>query len=141
MIAELKLLGGLGAVAALLVAYQLRLHQAREEGRQECRDAAAAEFKENARELSAIAARGKKRELELQADAAGLRSSADRLRGAVGGSGLVIRPAAAGASAPAGDAGVLSAQLLDRFEALARLADERGAAGGACEQSYDALRR
>lgn len=141
MIGEFKLLGGLGVVAALLVAYQLKLHQAREEGRQECRDAAATEFKENADELSRIAKRGQLERDRLAADGAGLRASADRLRGAVAGSGLVIRPAAPGASAPAGDAAVLSAELLDRFEALARLADARGAAGATCEQSYDALRR
>lgn len=139
--AEAKLLAGLGAAAALFFAYQWKLHEAREEGRQECRDAAAAEFKENADELSRIAARAQLERDRLAADGAGLRSAADRLRGAVAGSGLVIRPAAAGASAPAGDTAVLSAELLDRFEDLARLADARGAAGASCEQSYDTLRR
>lgn len=138
---ELRAGLGLAAVAAALFAWHRIAEGLREEGRQECRDAAAAEFKENADELSRIAARAQLERDRLAADGAGLRSAADRLRGAVAGSGLVIRPAAPGASAPAGDAAVLSAELLDRFEALARLADARGAAGATCEQSYDALRR
>ncbi len=42
ILGEIKLLAGIGAAAALIFAYQWELHQAREEGRQECRTAAAA---------------------------------------------------------------------------------------------------
>lgn len=52
-------------------------------------------------------------------------------------------PPAAAASAPAEDPILVLARLLDRADAraseLARLADQRGAAGSACEQAYDAL--
>ena len=59
MIGEVKLLAGLGIAAGLLFTYQWKLHQAREEGRQECRDAALAEFKENSDDLARIAARAR----------------------------------------------------------------------------------
>jgi len=52
-------------------------------------------------------------------------------------------PPASAASAPAVDASVVLAQLLeraaDRAAGLAQLADERGVAGSACERSYDSL--
>lgn len=52
-------------------------------------------------------------------------------------------PAAAGASAPAGDASAVPADLLGRcvgdLRRLAAIADERGIAGQACERAYDAL--
>ncbi len=52
-------------------------------------------------------------------------------------------PAAASSSAAAADAALVLARLLERADArasdLARLADQRGAAGRACEQSYDSL--
>lgn len=139
--AEAKLLAGLGLAAGLLFTYQWKLHQAREEGRQECRDAALAEYKENSDDLARIAARARADSARLSADAGAARSAADRLRGAVAGSGLVIRSAAAGGSAPAPDTERLSAELLERASVLARLADERGAAGAACVESYEALRR
>mgnify|MGYP002078077698 CR=1 FL=1 len=141
ILGEFKLLAGLGVAAALLFAYQWKLHQAREEGRQECRDSTAVEYRENANELTRISARGRADATRLSVDAGAARSAADRLRGAVAGSGLVIRPAAAPGSAPASDAELLSAELLRRAEDLARIADERGAAGAACFESYEALRR
>ena len=52
-------------------------------------------------------------------------------------------PAAAASGPATSDAIVVLARLLDRADSrasdLARLADERGAAGTACEQSYNAL--
>lgn len=52
-------------------------------------------------------------------------------------------PAAPGASAPAEDAAGVLAELQQRADEragiLARVADERGAAGELCERSYDAL--
>jgi hypothetical protein len=44
-------------------------------------------------------------------------------------------------NSPASDTERLSAELLERAEALARIADERGAAGSACVAAYEALRR
>jgi len=53
-------------------------------------------------------------------------------------------PVAASGGAPAADAVVVLARLLDRMDAratdLAQLADQRGAAGAACERQYDSLK-
>lgn len=136
---EARLLAGLGLAALLWIGWHRLTDSYREEGRQECRAAAAAEFKENTDELSRIAARSRANSSRLSADAGAARSAADRLRGAVAGSGLVIRSAAARGSEAATDTELLSAELLSRTEALAQLADERGAAGEACQQSYEAL--
>ncbi len=139
--AEAKLLAGLGLAAGLLFAYQWKLHQAREEGRQECRDAALAEYRENSDELARIASRARADSARLSADAGAARSAADRLRGAVAGSGLVIRSAADRGSQAATQTELVSAQLLDRVEELARFADASSAAGAACEASYGAVSR
>jgi hypothetical protein len=52
-------------------------------------------------------------------------------------------PRPAGASAPAADADLVLAQLLeraaDRAAGPAQLADQRGVSGSACERSYDSL--
>jgi hypothetical protein len=52
-------------------------------------------------------------------------------------------PAVAGGGPPAADTALVLARLLERADGrasdLAQLADQRGAAGRACEQSYDAL--
>lgn len=139
--AEAKLLAGLGLAAALLFAYQWKLHQAREEGRQECRDAAAAEYRENSDELSRIAARTRANAPRLAADAGAARSAADRLRGAVAGSGLRIRPAAASGSAaePVSETERVSAELLRGCVDTARFADCLASGGEACEASYGAV--
>jgi len=54
-----------------------------------------------------------------------------------------VNPPAAAGSAPARDPLVVLADLFSRADAraaeLARIADERGAAGVACERAYDAL--
>lgn len=143
MIGEFKLLAGLGVAAALLFAYQWKLHQVREEGRQECRDAAAAEYRENANELSRISARGRADAARLSVDAGAARSAADRLRGAVAGSGLVIRSAAASGSAaePVSETERLSTELLRGCVETARFADCLAAGGEACEQSYETVRQ
>lgn len=143
MIGEIKLLAGLGIAASLLFAYQWKLHQAREEGRQECRDAAAAEYRENSDELSRIAARTRANAPRLAADAGAARSAADRLRGAVAGSGLIIRPAAAGGGAaePVSETSRLSGELLQGCLDTARFADCLASGGEGCEASFEAVRR
>ena len=141
--AEAKLLAGLGLAAGLLFTYQWKLHQAREEGRQECRDAALAEYKENSRALTQIAEKSRADSARLSADAGAARSAADRLRGAVAGSGLRIRPAAAGGgdAQPVPETARLSAELLQGCVDTARFADCLASGGEACEASYGALRR
>lgn len=82
-------------------------------------------------------------------DAAGARDAADRLRAragalAAGCSGPAGNPAAATVDPPAADTAVVLADVLgriaDRAVDLARLADQRGAAGDACERAYGSLR-
>lgn len=138
---EARLIAGLALLAALWFGWHRLTDSYREQGRQECRTAALAEYRENSDELARIAARSRADSARLVADAGAARSAADRLRGAVAGSGLVIHPATAGGGAPASDTERLSAELLGRAQELARIADERGAAGSACERSYDALSR
>lgn len=79
-------------------------------------------------------------------DAAGQRAAADRLRARLAAgtaNGRPADPAASGASAPAGDAACVPANLFWRaVEAAgqyAGIADARGTAGQACQQSYEAL--
>lgn len=143
---EVKLLAGLGAAAALLFAYQWKLHQAREEGRQECREAAIAEYKENVDELSRIASRARVDSARIASDAGAARAAADRLRGAVGGSGLVIRSTVAAGSAPLTDSELLQAELqrqrgilADRVAELAGFSDKRDSEQEVCEASYGAV--
>lgn len=73
--------------------------------------------------------------------AAAERRMLERLRAAGGAS---THPAAAGASAPAGETAGMHADLLGRcvsdLRRMAAIADERGIAGQACERSYDALK-
>jgi hypothetical protein len=84
----------------------------------------------------------------LHADAASATAAADRLRKRVDALVAAARqapsnPAAVASSAPAGDPiGVLADVLRradERAGQLARIADERGAAGSLCERDYDAL--
>lgn len=139
MLAELKLLGVVGLAAAGW--YVLQTHDAGI--RRACNDAhsaaAAAELKTHTEAVTEIAHEAQRMQARLAADHAGAAVAAERLRGAVAGSGLVIRAAAAGASAPAGDVERMSAELLERAVSLARIADERGAAGAACQRAYDTL--
>lgn len=82
-----------------------------------------------------------------RADADRARAALERVRAQLAAHQADRRPAdpsAAGSSAPAADAGMVPAELLGRCGTrileLARLADERGTAGAACERGYDALR-
>jgi hypothetical protein len=136
--------GGIAALAVLAAGVWWALHQAREEGReagrQECRDAAAAEYRENVNELSRHAGRARAQAAADAAAADRLRGAAERLRGAVAGTGLVIRSAAARGGEAETEAELVSAELLRRAEELARAADDSHRAGQACERSYEALR-
>lgn len=133
----------LAAIAAALFGWHRVAEGLREEGRNECRQAAAAELKENTDALSRIADKARADQFAHESAAAGARAAAERLRGAVAGSGLVIRAAAAGASAPepVSPAGDLPARLLDGCVDIARYADCLASGGEACERSYGALTR
>ncbi len=84
----------------------------------------------------------------LQVDAAAARGAADRLRERVESLVAAAReaasnPAASGGGPPAGDAVGMLAELQRRADEragiLARIADERGIAGEACERAYSSL--
>ena len=137
----IRLAATLGAAAVLLFGWQRLKENYRDEGRQECRDAAAQAFRENSRALTQLSEKAREFEAKNVADAAAARSAADRLRGAVAGSGLVIRSAAAAGSSPATETELVSAELLRRVEDLARFADASSAAGEACAAAYDQVRR
>lgn len=141
MIGEFKLLGILGLSAALLFGWQRLKENYREEGRQECRDAAAQSYRENSRALTQLSERARAAEAKNAADASAARSAADRLRGAVAGNGFVLRSAADRGSAPATETERLSAELLERVEELARFADASSAAGEACVAAYEQVRK
>lgn len=83
-----------------------------------------------------------------RADAAAAGAAADQLRQRVAALVAAAResrgnPAAAFVGPPAEDAAGMLADVLgrcvERVRVLAAVADDRGAAGGACERSYDAL--
>lgn len=138
---EARLVAGLALLAGLWFGWHRLVDSYREEGRQECRDAALAEFKENSDDLARIAARARADSARLSADAGAARSAADRLRGAVAGSGLRIRPAAASGSAaePVSETERVSAELLRGCVDTARFADCLASGGEACEASYGAV--
>lgn len=73
----------------------------------------------------------------------GLRLRAAALAASCGGAPAAA-PAAAASSPPAGNPGAVLADVLGRLEAagrqIAEVADQRGAAGAACERAYDAVR-
>lgn len=159
MFGELKLVGALLLAAALLLGYKWQLHQARQEGIEECQDehaAAALQVSianraEDQRRLGAqrevnnetqrLAARSRAARTALDARAGGLRHA---LAAACGGvapgdpTAVVISP-----TAPAPE--LLRADVLGEIEQRLR---DLGAeatltriAGAACEREYDALTR
>jgi len=140
---EARLVAGLALLAGLWFGWHRLTDSYREQGRQECRDAALYEYKENSRALTQIAEKSRADSARLSADAGAARSAADRLRGAVAGSGLRIRPAAAGGgdAQPVPETARLSAELLQGCVDTARFADCLASGGEACEASYGALRR
>jgi len=137
----IRLAATLGLAAVLLFGWNRLKESYRDEGRQECRDAAAQSYRENQRALTQLSERARSAEAKNAADASAARSAAERLRGAVAGNGLVIRSsAAAGSSAPT-EAELVSSELLRRVEDLARFADASSAAGEACAAAYDQVRK
>lgn len=140
---EARLVAGLGLAAVAWFGWHRLTESYREEGRQECRTAALAEYRENSDEIARIAARARADSARLSADAGAARSAADRLRGAVAGSGLIIRPAAAGGGAaePVSETSRLSGELLQGCLDTARFADCLASGGEGCEASFEAVRR
>lgn len=141
----LRLAASLGGAAVLLIGFKVFVASIEQRGMDKCQrahEAASAEnYRENADELSRIAAKSRTQALENAAAGGRLGSAADRLRGAVAGSGLVIRSASAAGSAPASETELVSAELLRRAEELARFADESHRAGSSCEASADAVNK
>lgn len=133
----------LAGAAAVLLGVHLVLKAEREKGRQQCiaevETATRAEESRRSQAIKGIANEAQRMQNRLAADRATTAVVAERLRGAVAGNGLVIRPAAPAASEATGEAERLSSELLGRVVDLARIADERGAAGAACERAYDSL--
>lgn len=137
----IRLAATLGIAAVLLFGWNRLKESYRDEGRQECRDAAAQSYRENQRALTQLSERARAAETKNAADASAARSAADRLRGAVAGNGLVLRSSADRGSAPATETERLSAELLERVEELARFADASSAAGEACVAAYEQVRK
>lgn len=137
----IRLAATLGLAAVLLFGWNRLKESYRDEGRQECRDAAAISYKENTDELFRIAAKARANEAKNASDALAARSAADRLRGAVAGNGLVIRSSAAAGSTAPSETELVSSQLLSRIEDLARFADASSAAGEACVAAYEQVRK
>lgn len=117
----------------------------------EATSAARAEESRRAAAQQEVADELAKVQAQARADAAGAAAAADRLRQrvvalvAASGGRSAANPAVAAASAPADDAAGMLAELFGRCVARARflatVADDRGAAGAACQQSYEALTR
>jgi len=138
---EARLIGALCLVAALLFGWNRLKENYREEGRQECRDAAAQAYRENSRALTQLSERARQAEARNASDALAARSAADRLRGAVAGNGFILRSSADRGSQTATETERLSAELLERMEEIARFADASSAAGEACVSAYDQVKR
>lgn len=137
----IRLAATLGLAAVLLFGWNRLKESYRDEGRQECRDAAAQSYRENQRALTQLSEQARAIKEKSVADALAARSAADRLRGAVAGNGLVIRSAADRGSQAATETERLSAELLERVEELARFADASSAAGEACVSAYEQVRK
>ena len=138
---EARLIGALCLVAALVFGWNRLKENYREEGRQECRDAAAQAYRENSRALTQLSEQARALKEKSIADALAARSAAERLRGAVAGNGLILRSAADRGSQAATETERLSAELLERMEEIARFADASSAAGEDCQQAYEQVRR
>lgn len=138
---EARLIGALCLVAALMFGWNRLKENYREEGRQECREAAAQAYRENSRALTQLSERARQAEARNASDALAARSAADRLRGAVAGNGLKLRSAAAAGSSPATETERVSSELLRSVEEIARFADASSAAGEACVSAYEQVRR
>jgi len=142
---EAKLIGALGLAAAALFALKIHDHGIRKQCEADHKAASMAEFQRNAQAIGEIANEAQRLQNRAAADRATLDRASVGLRGAVVGSGLVVRAAAAAASSPTADPSILLADMLDqadrRLRELATEADARGNAGKACQQSYEALTR
>src|SRR5512147_3262299 len=97
-------------VAILLGVIHFVLWKAKQEGRQECEQAhqlaAAADLQRHVEAVGEIANESQRLANRAAADRASVAPAAQRLRGAVAGSGLVVHPAAAASSPPAADTDV-----------------------------------
>jgi len=138
---EARLIGALCLVAALLFGWNRLKENFREEGRQECRDAAAQAYRENSRAFTQLSEQARALREKGVADALAARSAAERLRGAVAGNGFVLRSSADRGSQAATETERLSAELLDRMEEIARFADASSAAGQACVSAFEQVKR
>lgn len=139
----IRLAATLGLAAVLLFGWNRVKESYRDEGRQECRDAAAQSYRENQRALTQLSERARAAEAKNAADASAARSAADRLRGAVAGNGFVLRSAASAGSSPepVSETERLSAELLNGCVETAQFADCLASGGEACERSYEQVRR
>ena len=138
---EARLIGALCLVAALMFGWNRLKENFREEGRQECRDAAAQAYRENSRAFTQLSEQAQALKEKSIADALAARSAAERLRGAVAGNGLILRSSADRGSQAATETERLSAELLERMEEIARFADAGSAAGEACQRAYEQVKR
>ncbi len=145
MFFEAKLLGALGLVAALVFAVKMHDSGIRRQCENDHKLAAAAELQRHTQAIGEIANEAQRMQARAVADRASLDSASKRLRGAIGGSGLILNPAATAASSPAESPPGMCTELLDkadrRLRILAKTADERGNAGSACEQYADTLKK
>ena len=138
---EARLIGALCLVAALMFGWNRLKENYREEGRQECRDAAAQAYRENSRALTQLSERARQAEARNASDALAARSAADRLRGAVEGNGLVIRSAATRGSEAVSETERLSRELLETCRAATEWAECLASSGEACVSAYEQVRR
>lgn len=138
---EAKLIGALGLAAVALFALKIHDHGIRQQCDRDHQIAAAAELQANSKAIGDIANEAQRLQNRSAADRASLDAAAVRLRGAVSGSGLVIRSAAAAASSPMSETERLSGQLLDSCAAIAGWAECLSTSGEACASAYKTLER
>jgi hypothetical protein len=143
---ETKLIGGVALVALLVMGLAYWTDSLKQEGRAECQAAhdKADRIEEQRRTaaLAGVANEAQRMANRVRADAAGVDRAAPGLRGAVS-ARLHVPAAASSASAPAGTAGDVLADVLGaaetRLRDMAALADQSRVAGSACERAYQAL--